>query len=167
LEGDDMMDTVESSIKSALELIPEQWAAEQWTTDGQWTIAVKRVLVSVGKSLGYSTASHGCESDAGQEWLYDVVWFRKDEERSLIDVPLVAESEWGREPAIEEDFDKLLLARSMYRVMVFQARSEEAVHNLMAKMKLWITKFRSTQPGDRYLFAGWARDHWVFEVHVS
>lgn len=161
------MDGVEKSIKLALELIPEQAAAGQWTSEGQWTIAVKGALVSVGKTLGYCTASHGCQSDAGQEWLYDVVWFQKDEEGSLIEVPLVAESEWGNEPLIGEDFDKLLVARSKYRVMVFQATSEKAVYNLMAKMRLWITRFLSTQPGDRYLFAGWARDHWVFEVHVS
>ena len=46
------------------------------------------------------------------EWLYDVTWLKYDCNYRVIDVPLVAECEWGRLENIYDDFDKLLLARA-------------------------------------------------------
>ena len=85
----------------------------------------------------------------------------------MTDVPLVAESEWRGEIAIAHDFQKLLVSRSRYRVMIFQADSEEAVRSLFEKMRLWIAKFHRTTVGDRYLLAGWARHQWIFDLHVE
>jgi hypothetical protein len=161
------MDPVEAAIQTALQLIPARATAEQWPSDAKWTVAVKEALVSVGRSFGWLTAANGCNSDEGKEWLYDVVWYQLDRAGHMTDVPLVAESEWGGENAIKEDFEKLLVARSKYRVMVFQADSEDAVRNLFRKMRIWVSKFHCTRPGDRFLLVGWARNHWVFELHIE
>jgi hypothetical protein len=130
-------------------------------------VAVKTALVGVGREFGWLTAANGCETDEGKEWLYDVVWYQSDSAGHMTDVPLVAESEWGSENAIKEDFEKLLVSRSRYRVMVFQADSEEKVRRLFQKMRLWITKFHRTTVGDRSLLAGWARNHWIFDLNVE
>ena len=161
------MDNTEEAIKLALEKIPEKATTEQWKGETPWTVAVKEALVSVGREFGCLTAANGCESDEGQEWLYDVVWFKSDNSGYMTDVPLVAESEWAGESAIKFDFDKLLVSRSKYRVMIFQGDSEDHVLNLIEKMNLWILNFHNTADDDRYLFAGWAKDHWVFANHPT
>jgi len=161
------MDTVESAIQLALQEIPDRARNEAWQGERPWSIAVKTAIVGVGRHFGWLTAANGCETDEGAEWLYDVVWYQSDRAGHMTDVPLVAESEWGGENAIKADFEKLLVARSKYRVMVFQADSEEAVHSLFGKMRLWISKFHRTSSKDRYLLVGWARDHWVFELYVE
>ena len=125
------MDPVEAAIQAALELIPARAAAGHWT-DAMWTVAVKEALVYVGRSFGWLTAASGCNADQG-EWLYDVVWYQSDHANHMTDVPLVAESEWGRGSAVKDDFEKLLVARSKYRVMVFQADSEDEVRELFGK----------------------------------
>jgi hypothetical protein len=76
---------------------------------------------------------------------------------------LVAESEWGGEKAIQDDFQKLLVARSKYRVMVFQGKSEIVVKDRFEKMRRWVDKFKGILPTDRFLLVGWAQDHWVFD----
>jgi hypothetical protein len=161
------MDTVEFAIQTALQAIPARASAEQWQGETPWSVAVKGAIVSVGREFGWLTAANGCETDEGKEWLYDVVWYQSDRAGHMTDVPLVAESEWGGENAIKEDFEKLLVSRSRYRVMVFQADSEEAVRSIFQKMHLWIAKFHRTTVGDRYLLAGWARNHWIFDLHVE
>lgn len=107
-----------------------------WNSDAQWSVAVKKAIVDTGRAFGWLTAANGCESDEGKEWLYDVVWYQSDKSGHVTDVPLVAESEWGSENAIKEDFEKLLVARSRYRIMVFQAETDQAVYNIFKKMKL-------------------------------
>ena len=129
-------------------------------------MAVNGAIVSVGREFGWLTAANGCETDEGKEWLYDIVWYQSDRADHMTDVPLVAKSEWRGENFIKEDFEKLLVSRSRYRVMVFQANSEEAVCSLFKKMHLWIAKFHRTTVG-RYLLAGWARNHWIFDLHVE
>ena len=162
------MDTIESAIQAALQTIPARATDEQWQRgERPWSGAVKDAIVSVGRDFGWLTAANGCETHEGKEWLYDVVWYQSDGAGHMTDVPLVAESEWGGEIAIKDDFQKLLVSRSKYRVMVFQAGSEEAVRILFEKMRLWIAKFHPTVVGDRYLLAAWAKHHWIFDLHVE
>ncbi|MBM9536188.1 hypothetical protein [Desulfobulbus alkaliphilus] len=161
------MDTVELAIQSALEAIPERSETEQWQGERPWSVAVKAAIVGVGREFGWLTAANGCETDEGKEWLYDVVWYQSDRADHMTDVSLVAESEWGGENAIKEDFEKLLVSRSKYRVMIFQVDSDEAALRLFQKMRLWIAKFHRTNVGDRYLLAGWVNNHWKFDLHVE
>ena len=55
------------------------------------------------------------------EWLYDVTWLKYEHEgeRLLIEAPSVAECEWGNKGDIDDDFEKLLLARAGIRLMIF------------------------------------------------
>jgi len=162
------MAAVESAIQTGLKKIPAKATAEQWQGDTPWSVAVKAAILGVGRDFDWLTAANGCETDEGKEWLYDVVWYQADKAGHMTDVPLVAECEWQGEPWIKEDFEKLLVARSKYRVMVFQANSEESVRGLFGKMHLWVSKFHRTSLGDRYLLVGWSwkEGRWVFDLYV-
>jgi len=163
------MDPIEIAIQKALEVIPKTPRIAGWS-DTLRTREVKRALVRVAKANGWQTAANQCEdADEKCEWLYDVLCYRADEgKESMTEVPLVAESEWGEEGAIVEDFDKLLVARATYRVMVFRADSPKSVDDLVEKMRKRIENFRGTA-GDRFLFAGWVgnpESRFFFKLHV-
>jgi len=164
------MDNIELAIQEALQPIPERAEKEGWVDENpRWTKAVKEAIVEVGKKNEWYTAANQCETDAGMEWLYDVVWWKYDDKSYMTDVPLVAECEWGNENQIKWDFEKLLVSRSRYRLMVFQGGSEELVRRLFDKMRQWIENFHATTAGDRYLFAGLSvspKNQFFFDLHV-
>jgi hypothetical protein len=84
----------------------------------------------------------------------------------MTDVPLVAECEWGGEGGIKYDFEKLLISKSQYKLMIFKSDSDKNIDDIINKMKIWINIFRQTSKGDRYLFAGWSKNHWIFEHYI-
>jgi hypothetical protein len=53
--------------------------------------------------------------------------------------------------AIEDDFLKLLVARAVHRVMVFQQKNADAVQAMFAHLTRGVEHFAHTRPGDRYL----------------
>lgn len=98
------------------------------------------------------------------EWLYDILWWDENDQGYAINIPLVAESEWGDTVRVKEDFQKLLLARSKYRVMIF-----ECGNDIIKWSKDQIKKFNHTQTGDRYLFCSWRGNAlgFHFELYVA
>ena len=99
----------------------------------EWNKAVKTELCKIGRRFGYSVYARSNEvnkayRDEG-EWLYDVTWLEyekgaRGELVNLVDAPLVAECEGGNKGDIEDDFEKLLLARPHVRLMIFKGISE-------------------------------------------
>ena len=113
------------------------------------------------------------------EWLYDLLWWDQGNgniidagQFHIVDIPLVAEIEWGNANAITDDFQKLLLARSKYRVMIFQSSNNtldwctNLIQNLITKH---IQKFRPTISGDRYLFCAYVNNEhgFYFKSYVA
>ncbi len=129
------MDYVEKLIVDALQQMAVK-AQQDGCSTTEWTRRVKQAIVDVGRKLCWLTAANGCESDEGSEWLYDVVWYQLDQSKHMTDVPLVAESEWGQGDAAKADFEKLLVARAKYRVMVFESLGMPAVCAQMQQMHL-------------------------------
>lgn len=108
------------------------------------------------------------------EWLYDLIWLKYDidyqnihlinerefirnyDQFALLDAPLVLESEWQDDG--KDDFEKLLQARSKYKIMVFNLEGrnqrERTFNNHIRKFTGLIQKYQFSQSGDRYLFCG-------------
>lgn len=109
--------------------------------------------------MGYQTYATRIEwTTEPTEWLYDVAWLRATEDFLVRDVILVAEIEWGNARAVQQDFQKLLLARADCRVMIF-----DDTDGLRERLIDQAKKFRKSRRGDRYLFASY-RDE-KFTVH--
>lgn len=128
----------------------------------EWTAAVKTRFCDTGRLFGYWVGARADEVAAnkrdGGEWLYDVVWLDYDEDDFLTSVPLVAECEWDpRREWIDDDFQKLLLARADSRIMVFTGSepgySREVANRLIGQIE-W---FRNADDdGDlRWLLSAW------------
>ena len=104
----EIMRAVCKSLNS-LEILPS-------APDGDWFPAIATKLCVLGRKFGFQVgaARVADENRDWPEWLYDVTWleYEHEGERLLIEAPLVAECEWGKEGDIKDDFEKLLLART-------------------------------------------------------
>ena len=128
--------------------------------DGKWTSGVLSALARAGEHFGYRVApSRVADTEqkdrAWGEWLYDLVWFDMDENESWESkkhwsVALVAECEWKRiKWEIQQDFEKLLLARAALRVMVYDRSGRNPL--CPTDLRKWVELFEGTQVGDAYL----------------
>ena len=133
---------------------------------GPWTKEVLTTLCKLGRKLGYTAWATGSHPNRvpdeyrdGDEWLYDASWRHSDTYDRIIFVPMVAESEWGDLKKIEEDFQKLLLARSTIRVMVYYAKDKDSDWNRRYKNRLreHVGAFNGTR-GDTYLLIAYLDD---------
>lgn len=109
----------------------------------------------IGHNHEYEASAIGCENANCGEWLFDLAWYKYNSKRQMENLFLAMESEWGKEADIRVDFEKLLVARSQYRLMVFQGNSIDTITNNLINR---IDTFQESQKGDRYLFAGWDWD---------
>ena len=135
--------------------------------DSEWTKAIETELCRIGRESFrckvYATDVPTNKKDGG-EWLYDVTWleYEKSGRGELTDALLVAECEWGSEQKIEEDFEKLLLARAGVRVMIFHGGVKPGARSDLLAGK--VKAFNGSRTEDAWLLVAWERngDGWRF-----
>lgn len=135
-----------------------------------WTRVIKTELCRIGQdSFGYKVYASGVSRHRrdGGEWLYDVTWLQYETSGrgELIDAPMVAECEWGDEQDIEDDFEKLLLARAGVRVMIFGGTDAPGVaKNIADRLAEKVEAFQRSRAEDAWLLAAWEPngDGWQF-----
>jgi hypothetical protein len=136
-----------------------------------------RRCCKVGKEKKYLVYASRCDEANDGEWLYDLTWldckeanftWRDSKGLHLKDVKLALECEWGDEGEINDDFQKLLLARADLRCMIFSAPSKQSA-KAKAKEKIddlinQVEQFSKSQAGDTYLFCAWieGEDRFLF-----
>lgn len=133
-EKDKIMRAVCNGLNS---LTIKPWGGNTMATE---TVKNKLRQIGQGKFGCYVCASGVPRADCG-EWLYDVTWLKYDEDSSLIDAPLVAECEWGNPGDIDDDFQKLLLARASVRLMIFGGWDKRGSKEKLEKMANTIERF--------------------------
>ncbi len=157
-------DIVKCKLRAALEGVHGAVLNQIQQGEAPWTAAVKEAIFTVGRCLDYSVAASGIPG-ADPEWLYDIVWYKNvadNDKQYLSEVPLVAECEWGKLKDIRYDFEKMLMAQSRYKLLVFQAKSDQCVEGIINEMIRNIELFDQGRFHGEYLFAGWALKHWRF-----
>ena len=118
----------------------------------------------------YREAGFQCHATGGNEyaalgWLYDAVCLRyrgEGDDRYLDRVGLVAECEYGRESCVWDDFEKLLIARSDLRVMVFNGQLVPWCKTFRA-FRNSIAACAHSLPGDAWLLAAWTPEGWNYD----
>lgn len=147
-------------------------------TDAEWTIAIQAIFSKLGHQENCQVAANKKRVGRGfeqisqlvagdnpdhNEWLYDILWWHQNHPEYMLDVPLVAETEWRGDDDFKYDFQKLLIARSKYKVMIFQCGN-----HMIQWGKEQIQHFSGTQ-GDRYLFCSWLGNEgeFYFESFVA
>ena len=71
--------------------------------------------------------------------------------------PLVAECEWGGEEEIDDDFQKLLLARATVRLMIFDGTFERGSPGIADHLARQAGRFNRSRDEDAWLLAAWER----------
>ena len=131
-----------------------------------WTKEVKTALCKACKNCNEHLAlfANGVDKVVhGGEWLYDVTCLSYDAGGYVRRIPLVAESEWGSNDDVHDDFEKLLLARADVRVMAFDGRRYGAANkDRFEKFTKYIDRCDRTETGDTYLLAAWMPDKFEY-----
>ena len=125
-----------------------------------WTKAVLTELCQIGQGFGFEVGAKknivNEENRDWGEWLYDVTWLEYDQDRRVIEAPLVAECEWGKPERIKEDFDKLLLARAGVRLMICEGnrkRGSNRSNEITEELAKRIREFNGSCAEDAWLLA--------------
>jgi hypothetical protein len=151
------------------------------------TTKLFEVLTLLGDKKGYKVYSHslskkfmeqyknekGDSKFVNREWLYDLLWYKEDNDGGYfpLDFPLIVESEWwntrredkkrDRYSAIKYDFQKLLLANTGLRLMIFKISKEEELKLLSKYFNNAITKYTPLKNGE-FLFVAFHDDEKSF-----
>lgn len=129
----------------------------------EWTAAVAAKLCRVGRQCDcwvYASSVPDRRRD-GHGWLYDVTWlsYQPDGEKYLLDAELVAECEWNSGlDYIDEDFQKLLLARATVRLMIFDGGDAAGANRIAKHLAQQVAAFRRSSKNDAWLLAAWTWD---------
>ncbi len=157
-------------IKRQLEEAAAQSSEADWTTS-----FLLKHLCKLGHCEGLLVYASNCEGADGGEWLYDMCWldygemYEDGSNRKFFDTVLVVESEWStKDGDLEDDFEKLVQARSGLRVMVFQAQTKsKAIDTIQRLFVRDIKAYRRGQPDDTHLFCAYLAPndkvfrHWI------
>ena len=125
------------------------------------TQEVRKSIGDAGEARDYTVyaINYGLGEDKG-EWLFDIIWLVFDRKRYITeDVVLVLECEWNTsQREIDDDFQKLILARADLRCLIFRAPSEPGAEAEIERLTDQVTQFRKSIEGDNYLFCAWLED---------
>lgn len=133
-------------ISRYFEGLPEKMKSAKG--DGAWTKQLKKDLVMLGQEYGWDTCPEWDGERLKWGWLYDLIWYEEDADGHVSEIYLVMESEWERGwKAIKYDFEKLLLAKSTLKLMIFQTDSGE-IGELFRLLEKGIRAFPRLQSAD-------------------
>jgi len=117
----------------------------------KWTNEIKSIIGKIGIDNKFNV----CASGEGfeNEWLYDMVWYKNNNDGRLESVELVMESEisdynWK---GIKYDFEKLLIKNAKRRVMIRCAMDKKKVNKHFECFKKGIDNYNNGHSKDRYL----------------
>ena len=132
-------------------------------TDTAWTRKIKEEIGRIGKKHDFRICASGFDGEADAEWLYDMIWYSNNQNNRLESVPLVLESEWALNyDDIRFDFEKLLLANSPVKVMIFQNYGD-TVQQIFEKLQCGISEYIFGAPSI-YILACYRWDTKAFEI---
>jgi hypothetical protein len=152
-------------IRETLLRVPAQFPSG--ASDPAWTKAVKIAMGDLGASFDLEICTAGVPErpEWDKEWLYDLTWYRGN--GGLLRLPLIMESEWKRDyENIRWDFEKLLVGRARFKVMVFQARDALLAEEHLARLKAAIEKYQGSKGGESYLLACLNEDKRKFRIET-
>lgn len=114
-----VMDTIENARNKLL--------ANQQVRNAQWTDVILSDICKANPDRPKRNCCGRCKEAYG-EWLFDLVWYKENHNRQLIELRLVLESEWSHNKYdIKYDFEKLLIAKCDSKVMLTESPDAKQV----------------------------------------
>jgi len=151
-----------NEFKVALEKGLRKIAKEQRGGKTEWTATVKKCLLEVANEFHFSSNCHMSlpihlkyDKHDNHEWLCDVMVYDATKE-GIKEIILCAESEWSTNAdEIFWDFSKLLVIKSKFHLMVYNATKE---NNVLEELKEYIKSSEVCQGDETYLFASYPKE---------
>ena len=123
-----------------------------------WTKAIATTLCEIGQGFGFQVGAEVDEANRNWgEWLYDVTWLENNDAGRVVAAPLVAECEWKGFGDVNDDFDKLLLARASVRLMIYDGNSPRGSSGIAEELAKRVREFTDSRAEDAWLLAAWER----------
>lgn len=148
-----------------------------------WTKAVFEILSECkNKNTKIACSSLQEENRDCGEWLFDYVEYTESLEielsnglyNILSEIILVVECEWefyknqNYFMNLKYDFEKLLVAKSNYRLFIFEGNSIEMIQKTILDLKYIAKNFSKLNKNERILFAGWEKGkEFYFDILIK
>ncbi len=159
-----MLEDFERKIARELDTALPEEEQRGVLADASWTSRIKQRVCDLGHRNGFGVRTEDCSDADSGEWLFDLVWVEKETNTERFTrLPLVMQVTWSRHlKEIVIHFEKLLVAKSGHKVIVFQRSSPDEVHNVMTVLVDRIRSFQPLSSDERYLLAGYSFEQQVF-----
>lgn len=130
----------------------KEWKKVIWYSP-QKNRAIKECLIQEGQKLGLQVLP---DQKKRGEWLYDLVWRQLDANKNIIGMPLAVEIEVSDSSlsGIRYDFNKLLQAHALNKLMVFQVKHLDDANLAFERLRQSIDAFPHLQE-NKYLLCAW------------
>jgi hypothetical protein len=139
---DDQYPSLDEITRDLVQGFPRELASAKH--DGDWTSAVVARLNQIGSALGLHVCGRKCSGQG--EWLLDVIWMQRDDQRIL----LAVESEWGALACVEEDFGKILCIKSKRKLMLFNTYNHKGADKIIAALEHMMLSYPHHVAGEEY-----------------
>ena len=153
-------------IRASLNDAAEKLGTESKEANREWTNEILDGIGGLGKKHKFWVYGMTSPNIAdGGEFLFDQCWLHYDDDW-LISVPLILECEWGGLEEITDDFQKLLIGRADFRVMIYCAANSEKCEEIAHILQTYVESFGLGESTDRYLLSCWDNQEGTF-IHYS
>lgn len=154
------LDEIEVAIRDAVDHVAREPGHAKWP-DAAWTKKLKNKLAMLGQDRGFRAYASTAELANQGEWLFDLTW--ADEPAGFLRaIPLACELEWDP-GGVDDDFQKLVVARADHRVMLFNFPPGCLRQLFLDRMLKNVTNFAWSRSTDRYLLGGWVEEDDKFD----
>lgn len=128
-----------------------------------WTQAVKSAFIELGKKHKWGICASSSEAGVEPEWLYDLCWYARYDKEEF-EMGLILESEWSHDYYdLRFDFEKLLCAKSPYKIFIFEAY-EDALDLKLAALQSAIRNCKLPVTDETYVLAAYVPTRQAFEI---
>jgi len=149
------LDKTEKWILNSLNSFSESYFNQTNRSSSFVTYSIKDIIGNYGINQGFQVCASGFPDYFHNEWLYDMVWYSENENKNLVSVELVLESEMNYGlPLIKYDFEKLLLSNSKYRIMICCA-GKIPIEEIKNYINNAIINYKNLKVNDRILTLIW------------
>jgi hypothetical protein len=154
-------------VTQKIEKILDQLAKTDYADNignGKWTAYILEKLRILGHECGLQVCPD--YDNNNRAWLYDMTWYKNNNEGFLVDVPFVVESEWKYND-VQYDFEKLVQSNAKLKLMICCFNSKKGRYEELQKyFSDAINAFTDHAKGSKYMIAI-LQDWTPFEFHYS
>lgn len=117
-----------------------------YPSDTDYTTFVRNTLAEMASKRWVHAYPN--QTNGNREYLWDVSWWVETE--SLLKLVLAVESEWGRRGQVKYDFEKLLVAKSLLKLLITDSKGKLAKRK--GEIEGWLRRYADHVKDELYIW---------------